>query len=64
MAMPFGPYSPFRPLILSSVDGTLRTESDSRTGTGHRTLPLDAKSLLSSESPKGAAKAMSPLSSE
>ena len=48
--MSFGPFSPFRPLILSSVDGTLRTESDSRTGTGHRTLPLDAMSLLTSES--------------
>ena len=41
---------PFRPLIVANADGTTRTITDSRTGTGHRTLPLDIKSLLSSKS--------------
>ena len=51
---------PFRSLIVASADGTLRTESDTRTGTRHlprreqchcyRLSRRSAKSLLSSES--------------
>ena len=37
--MPFGPFSPVRPLIMANADGTLRTITDTRTGTVHRTPP-------------------------